>query len=430
MILRVLLLITLVIFFASISWAEFTSSSGVGMRLEYNDNIDLEHDAKDDVIATVTPYFSVGWDLPNLNFSLKVGLIAEKYLDHTEEDDIRPDLAQPTELDLLLNLYKDLFFLRITDTFSQTVVDEGGRGGEGNRKVNLTNTNRLHINPYLQFALAKRTQLQMGYTYENLWYKDKDGDDSESHIYSTSLTQELSPKVIMSLNGSYTLYRPKNSVDVYVLDGGGTYEYDQIRASIGLSFQATERLQLEGTFGHTWLDYNEIGREGDTDEWSASADYEITSSYMIGTAYTKSVVVSVDDGVTDTDRFSAYLEYSDRFTLNLTTFINSSSYVEIDRDTDSYGGVLSGELPFNDKVGLRGLISYANYDETRDDPSDDETRDDPSEYDRYSALLALYYEIRLGRISAGYTYTQNDDNRNNDDDYTNNIVFLDASLHF
>ena len=96
-------------------------------------------------------------------------------------------------------------------------------------------------------------------------------------------------------------------------------------------------------------------------------------------------------------------------------------YVEIDRDTDSYGGVLSGELPFNDKVGLRGLVSYANY---------DETGDDPSEYDRYSALLALYHEIRLGRISAGHTYTQNDDNRNNDDDYTNNIVFVEASLSF
>lgn len=421
MILRVLLLITLAIFFASISWAEFTLSSGVGMRLEYNDNIFLEHDAEDDFIATVTPNFTVGWELPNLKFSLKVGLVAEKYLDHTEEDDINPDLDQPTELDLLLNLYQDLFLLRITDTFSQTMIDEGGRGGEGNRNVNFTNTNRLRINPYLQFALAKSTQLKLGYTYENLWYSSKDGNDSESHIYSTVLTQELSPRVTMSLNGSYTLYRPKNSVDVYVLDGGGTYEYDQIRASIGLSFQATERLQLEGTYGHIWLDYNEIGREGDTDEWSARADYEITSSYTIGTAYTKSVVVSVDDGPSDTDRFSAYLEYSDRFTLKLTTFINSSSYVEIDRDTDSYGGVLSGELPFNDKVGLRGLVSYANY---------DETGDDPSEYDRYSALLALYHEIRLGRISAGYTYTQNDDNRNNDDDYTNNIVFVEASLSF
>jgi hypothetical protein len=215
-------------------------------------------------------------------------------------------------------------------------------------------------------------------------------------------------------------YRPKNSNDVYVLDGGGTYEYDQKSASAGLSFQATERLLLKGTFGHTWLDYKEIGREGDTDEWSASVDYEITSSYTIGTAYVKSVVISVDDGPSDNDRFSAYLNYSDRFTLNLTMFTNSSSYVELDRDNDSYGGVLSGELPFNDKVGLRGLISYANY---------DETGDEPEEYDRYSALLALYYEIRMGRISTGYTYTQNDSNLNVED-YTNNIIFVEASLSF
>ena len=64
---------------------------------------------------------------------------------------------------------------------------------------------------------------------------------------------------------------------------------------LGLSYQATERLSLNGSYGHTWLDYDVKGK-GDTDIWSASADYEITSNYSVGTSYSKSVDISVSDG--------------------------------------------------------------------------------------------------------------------------------------
>ncbi len=98
----------------------------------------------------------------------------------------------------------------------------------------------------------------------------------------------------------------------------------------------------------------------------------------------------------------------------------SSDYVEIDRSDDSYGGELSGELPFNDKTGISGLVRYTNY---------DQSGLDAEQYDRYSTELALYYETRLGRISTGYIFNKNDSDLNSED-YTNNIVFANASLKF
>ena len=161
-------------------------------------------------------------------------------------------------------------------------------------------------------------------------------------------------------------------------------------------------------------------RRATQDIWSASVDYEITSNYTVGTQYTRSVDISVDDGLSKNDRYSAYLEYDDRFTLNFTLFGGSSDYVEIDQEDDTYGGSLSGELPFNDKVGVTGLLRYTNF---------DRTGLDEEEYDRYSTRFALYYETRLGRISTGYIFNKNDSDLD-DEDYTNNIVFINASLQF
>ena len=122
-------------------------------------------------------------------------------------------------------------------------------------------------------------------------------------------------------------------------------------------------------------------------------------------------------GTTKNNQYSAYLQYDDRFTLNFTLFVRNSKYVEIDREDDSYGGSLSGELPFNDRVGVTGLLRYANFDQTG---LFDE------QYDRYSARFSLYYEIRQGRVSTGYIYNRNDSDLN-DSDYT--ITLSSYQLH-
>jgi hypothetical protein len=94
--------------------------------------------------------------------------------------------------------------------------------------------------------------------------------------------------------------------------------------------------------------------------------------------------------------------------------------VEINRKDDFYGGELSGELPFNNKVGVTGLLRYTNH---------DRSGVEADEFDRYSTQLATYYATRLGRLSTGYIYNRSDADSDSED-YTNNIVFVAASLKF
>jgi hypothetical protein len=421
MALRALLLTLIMCFFASLVYADFKMTPGVDLHLEYNDNIYLDSEnEEDDFITTVSPNVSLDWETSRLDVSLYASVTMEKYMDNTDEDRIGAgESTQASSLDALARLYREIFFLRVSDSYRRVPIDEGGRGGEDNRTINLTDSNQFQVNPYLQFQLMKDTRMQVGYTYENLWYEKDEGDDAINHLYSASLTQELSARVSLSLSGSYKEYRPKSPDKAIVVDDGGAYEYDQESVNVGLSYQATDRLQLNGQYGHTWLDYS-VRSDSDSDTWSAGADYELSSDYTAGIQYSNNYVVSVEDGPSETDHLMAYLAYDDRFKLKFSLFTNNSSYVEINREDDSYGGELSGELPFNEKVGVTGLFRYTNF---------DQSGLDAEEYDRYSTKLAVYYETRLGRVSAGYIYNRSDSDLS-DGDYTNNIVFIDASLRF
>lgn len=440
---RMLILTTVVLFCASPVHAEFTLTPGVDLRVEYNDNIYLDSDSEeDDVITTVAPNLELTWQTARLDVSLFASIGMEKYLEHTEEDRIGADSTQSSNLDALARVYRDLLFLRVSDSYLRVPINESGRGGEGNRTTNLTDSNTFEFNPYLQFELMKNTRMQLGYTYQNLWYEEEAGDDAGNHLHYANLTRELSARTSLSLSGTYDQYRPKDPDEVLRIGEGGSYDYDRTSASVGLSYQVTDRLRLNGQYGHTWLEYK-VRDDSDADTWSAAADYEISSNYTTGVQYSKSYVVSVEDGPSETDRLMAYLAYDERFSLKFSVFTSSNDYVEINRSTDSYGGELSGDLPFNDKVGVTGLLRYTNYEDSGVEVMPaiividnsfvvvvpGQSGIEAEQHDRYSARFALYYATRLGRVSAGYIYNLNDSDLETED-YTNNIVYIDASLRF
>ena len=440
---RAICLALLMVCFTTQALAEFTLVPGLDLRLEYNDNIFLDpEDEEDDLITSIAPNISLDWETSRLNVALFASLSMEKYLDHTDEDRIGADANQVSRLDALARLYRELLFVRISNTYQRVPIDEGGRGGEGNTNINLTDSNRFEFNPYLLFQPMKDTRVQLGYTYTNLWYEEEEGDDAESHNHYVSITKGLSARTVMSLSGSFLQYRPKDPEEVLLFGEGGAYDYDRKSVSAGLTYQATERLKLNGQYGHTWLDYG-VRADSDAATWSVGADYEISSNYTAGIQYSNDYAVSVEDGPSDTERLMAYLAYDERFSLKFSLFTSSRDYVEIDRSTDTYGGELSGDLPFNDKVGVTGLLRYTNFDDSGTDDMPASIVSDNSiiiitpgspgideeQYDRYSLRFSLYYVTRLGRISAGYIYNRQDSDLD-DADYTNNILFVAASLTF
>mgnify|MGYP001773613038 CR=1 FL=1 len=402
---------------SSVAWAELRVTPKFSLREEYNDNIDLEHDAESDFITLITAGYEVDWETRLFELNLDLGLEYEKYLDNSDEDDLRP--SQGTHLESTFHLYRDTVFLRISDTYERVAIDEGDQGGIDNNLTNLTDSNRLEINPYAQFDLSRTLQLRLDYQYENLWYDEEEGDDAEYHRYSATLTKALTPHIRTSVSGGFTQYRPKDTADS-LEDETGEEEYDRRDINLGLEWQPIEQIIFAGNIGRAWLDYD-FSDDYDTNLLGLRMDYQLSRTLSLALAYQEDITASVEDGAQDRKEYTFALGYSDRISVQFDLFSRTDDYVEQNREDDAAGGSLSAEIPFNDKFGMNTLIRYTDYDEKSPEYSE--------QYQRYGFRFALFRQLRLGRISLGYTYNRNDSDQRNED-YTNNIIYAQLALRW
>ena len=402
------------LFVPGMSWAEFRATPSFSLRQEYNDNIYLERDKEGDFVTFVRPSLDILWSTQIVDLTLDLGLEYEKYWKNSDEDELRP--SQGARLDSTFSLYRDALFLRVTDTYERVPIDEGDKGGVDSNLVNLTDSNRLEINPYLLLQPLRTLRARFDYLYQNVWYREEEGDDAETHRYSAILTQQLTSRISADLTGSFTQFRPKDA-SRSLLDDTGEEEYDRTDAGVGLLWQVNDQLSLRGDVGHAWL-YYEYSDDYDSTLFGGQADYQISSTFSAGAAYREDISASVEDGARERKKTSAYLAYAGRSTVRLTVFGTRDDYLEINRRDVGMGATLDGDVPITNKKGIAWLLSYTDYEEG-----------DYEEYQRYGGRLELYHQLRLGRLSLGYTYNRNDSDIPSED-YDNNIVFAQVSLRW
>lgn len=401
----------------SVAWGDIRMAPFFSLREEYNDNIDLEHKGKSDFITLATAGLAVGWEARFFELDLNLGLEYEKYLEYSEKDDLRP--SQGSRLESLFNLYRDIVFLRISDTYERVAIDEGDKGGIGNNLTNLTDSNRLEINPYLLYELTSTTQLRLGYQYENLWYDRPEGDDAEYHRHNAILTKALTPHIRTSISGGFTQYRPKDPFEPFFNETEAE-AYDRRDIGLGLQWQPLERLIFGANYGRAWLDYA-FSTDYDTNLLGFRMDYQLSRTHWLALAYQEDITASVKDGARKKKEYTCTLGYQDRIMATVELFSRREDYLEEKRNDDVWGGSFSAEVPLSAKYGVNTLLRYTDYKEDSLIYAED--------YKRYGFLFAFYRELRLGRISLGYTYNRNDSNLKTQD-YYNNIIYARVALHW
>lgn len=404
----------------SFSLADFRATPTFSLREEYNDNIYLDYkNEKSDFITLIRPTINIVWETQIINLTFNFGIEYEKYLNNSAEDDLRP--SQGARLDSTWNFYQDVLFLRVSDIYERVPVDESDKSAVDNNLVNLTDSNRLVINPYFMLLPLQTLQARFDCQYEDLWYREKEGDDAEKYLYSLTFTKEITSRASIDLYGGFTQYRPKDiSTQAFEQNSNQEYdtqEYDRRDTHLGLLWKISETLSLRGVVGRTWVDY--IYRDDyDSTLVSGQADYQISSALSLGAGYNEDISDSVDEGTRKQKKYSAYLRYSDRSKIILSLYKTEDDYLEFVRKDDSWGGTLNCEFPLTNKKGIAWLTNYTNYE-----------KGDQENYHRYGARVEFYYESRIGRASLGYTWNKTDSDIS-DNNYKNNIVFAQIVLHW
>lgn len=444
-----LAVLTVFLGLSSVARAEFRFSPSIGIREEYNDNIDSSAtDKREDFITSVNPGINMSYGGELLDFYLDYGLRYLIYARNTEEN----ELYNNVNLQSTIRPFRKYFFIRLSDFFSLVPIDQRRPVGYENNLTNLTNSNIFSVNPYFEYPLSATFTVKAGYAYQNSWYESKDGDDSQDHTITAGVSKEFSSRLAASLFYNYQFHRPEKEPDAY----------DRQGATLSLNYGLTEKLFFEGTVGWTRFDYTmRDGRDFSSIPWSANARYILSPALTLRAGYSKSysdtssqtpatagsfvpasegiiypgesyIIIdgkvipassvrldSIDGGLYRSESFTVGVAYSGKMTAGLSGFLNKNKYMDIDRDDRSTGVNLTVMVPLTSLLtaNVSGLYSYNKY------------RPENEKVNRYGARLALDYALKITTLTLGYAFSCDDSNFDGND-YTTNVVWIGARFVF
>jgi len=435
--------------YSTLAWAEFRFTPGIGIREEYNDNVNSTAGNKqEDFITTINPTFNLYYSRSFMDVYLDYGFRYLLYARDTEDD----QMYNNVNLQWTIRPFKDYVFIKVSDFFSRVPIDQRGPVGYENNQANLTNENVFSVNPYLEYPLSGTLKVKAGYAYQNTWYESNEGNDSEDHTFTAGISKELTSRVNASLFYSYILHRPKISLDTY----------DRQGATLGLDCKLSEKFMLDGTVG--WVDFaydQQDYRDFSSIPWSVNASYLLSPALKLQAGYSIDyidsssqtpatagsftspaqgiiypgegyVVVdgqqiptsallldSIGGGLYRNEIFTVGLTYSGKITVSVTGFRDTSTYENINREDKSTGVNLNASIPLTSQITtqLGGYYSYNEY------------RPDNEKVNRYGARLALDYAYSITTLTLGYAYNREDSNFAGQS-YTNNIVWIGARFVF
>lgn len=405
---RGIILFTLTIFCLILSspvWAEFRFTPSISLREEYDDNIFLtSENEEEDFITTVTPAISLGYDTERLKLSLDYSFIAWYYMNNSRESEI----SHNARLDSTLSVLRDILFLKVNDTYRRVTIDQRRQVVQDNRFVNTTDSNRFTINPYLEYPLSDTLKIKTGYTYENIWYKEEEGDDEENHLMTAGVVKEFSPRFTASLFYTYSIHDLKTD--------GDNEDYDRQDVTFGANYQLTQKLSINGSYGHAWLNYKERDNY-DSDTWDANANYQVTEAVSFKIGYAQNFFSSVDAGTGKSETVFASVARQGTISLSLRAFKQNDTYIEQDREDESTGVVATASYPITPNLTGRvtGLYRYYKF-----LPENEKVH-------RYGAGVSFDYALRLMTVSLGYGYDLSNSNIDTND-YRSNRAWVQARI--
>ncbi|OPY90132.1 MAG: hypothetical protein A4E72_00812 [Syntrophus sp. PtaU1.Bin208] len=343
--------------------AETTLTPSVGLRAEYDDNIDFEHNdiKRDDFVFTVSPGLRLDYKTERtyLGASAKVNVL--RYADYTDEDKVNQyyGLNVSHRLFEKLSVQANAGYSR--DTTQDTYLDETGL------VTRKSTVHRYSGGAGLSYNLTEVSDLALNYSHSQTDYTNEYDEDTTNDSVSLTYSHAfLDRRFILSVTPYYGRYDSDTStVDNYGL-------------SLGLSHRLWETLMINASVGARYSDtqyhLSRYHAQDETDtNWNWTANISATRTWETASAtigYSRDMYYNSDGEPVNVDRFSA--RANKKF-------------------TDKFGANVSGTLYF-----------------TKSDNNENKANEEDSRY--YSISPSLYYTFTKDyRLDVGYTYANDYD---------------------
>jgi len=265
--------------FAKIEIRPFLQVTG-----EYNDNLFLErNNREEDFITYVYPSLLINYfPRDDLNMSLQYGLNFRFYANNSQLNTSSLNETQNITFETTFRPTERIF-LDVSDIFRRVPIDEQLNTSPDNLSENMTEANVFRISPYVVFPIAPALTARVGYGYENVWYNDDALNDSESHSAFAGLTKVFPFDLSLSVDYDYSPVRSDTTnYDIHGISFNATYQINE-RFTIWGGFSQTFMNSDNFTGNdkiidpYTGLELSGISFNGIDEEdehfWNAGASY-------------------------------------------------------------------------------------------------------------------------------------------------------------
>ena len=391
------------------AYAEFKVHPRILVKEEYNDNIYLdENDEKNDFITSVIPGITATLTRKNFNLTLDYGFYFLKYARYSEEDETNIKDTQRGSLDFNLFPGKN-FTVNVADEYSRVTIDERRPTVDENVSVNTTNRNFFHFSPSYLIPGFKTWDITIAYIYENTYYQEKAGDDSDSHSGRLDIVKRISPKLSLLGGAAVRAYQSETEPD---------YRRDDLTG--GFSYQLSKRLHLTLTGGAAKIDYKNSDDNVNTSLFNSTLDYRYSEALDISMGYIKDFSDSVDRGLTKNQEAFLLVGYTRDISVSTRFFYDQVKYETEIREDRSKGVTLDCTIPMSHK---RSIGFFGNYTIFKYLPEDDNVF-------RYSVGTSFKQGFRWLVAGIGASHYKTYNSSDVGDNYTNNIVYLTLAASF
>lgn len=376
---------------------------------EYTDNLFLDSsNEQEDFITTIEPGISLLYKSRSVDISADYSLRYLSYQDNSDRNIDDFEDVQRADASAVFFAGRP-FTLTISETITREALDESDVNAEDNDLVNRTTVYHLLVNPEYSLEITPSFSLVFGYSYDRVDYVADEGNDSEEHTGRISAVKELSSNTSVSLNYAYTVHQSDTDDD-----------FDQQDYSVGISQQVGPRLNLAADVGYSMVEFDD-GRDSEDANWMLSGTYGLSEALSLNVEFGQTFSTSATAGLTKSRSAVMGLAYvKNDLTANAELYWDQSDYLYSSREDEAIGTRMDINIPLTVAFSTTLDAEYEN-------ASFDDTTDE--DVDRYSIGSSLDFEYRRFFASLGYRYRLNDSNVE-DNDYTNNIINLSATVRF
>lgn len=204
--------------------ADFSVKPSLAISEEYTDNVfESNLNKRSDYITRLQPGLALKYNAPLWDWDLGYAFDYRYYARGNRNDDTTHNINAKG----LVKIIDEVLFLELSDVYKRVSLDVTRDNTNESLYSNQSDQNVGTVSPYLVLHPTARLTLKTGYRYTNTWYKDPQAIDKQDHIGFLNSSYELSSKLFLTAEYTFTREIPLNNNSFYRNEAylGPRYEY-------------------------------------------------------------------------------------------------------------------------------------------------------------------------------------------------------------